>query len=174
MSQTVIQSSESRQVDAPSGSFRRRDHLSSIEKQIQKLWKERRVYEATAPQFQEDLAGLPVGEFDNKDEKFFCTFPYPYMNGRLHLGHAFTLSKAEFQARYQRLNGKHVLWPFAFHCTGMPIPACADKLKRELFEKEEGSSDLPSESPESPESVIGEAVDVKEVGKFSGKKSKAG
>ena len=50
-----------------------------------------------------------------KKEKYFCTFPYPvrglaplvltvsaqYMNGVLHLGHAFTLTKAEFQARYQ-------------------------------------------------------------------------
>lgn len=38
--------------------------------------------------------------------KYFCTFPYPYMNGYLHLGkfydvfiyvgHAYTLAKAEF------------------------------------------------------------------------------
>lgn len=34
--------------------------------------------------------------------------------------------------RYQRLKGKKVLFPFGFHCTGMPIKACADKLKREM------------------------------------------
>jgi|MesohylFT_1024984.scaffolds.fasta_scaffold115545_1 leucyl-tRNA synthetase len=28
------------------------------------------------------------------DEKFFGNFPYPYMNGLLHLGHGFSLSKA--------------------------------------------------------------------------------
>ena len=38
----------------------------------------------------------------------------------------------QFTARYQRLKGKNVLWPFGFHCTGMPIRACADKLKREM------------------------------------------
>ena len=32
------------------------------------------------------------------------------------------------------MKGKDVLWPFAFHCTGMPIAACADRLKRELAE----------------------------------------
>lgn len=35
-------------------------------------------------------------------------------------------------SRYQKLKGKHVLFPFGFHCTGMPIKACADKLKREM------------------------------------------
>jgi len=65
-------------------------------------------------------------------EKYFCTFPYPYMNGRIHLGHAFTITKAEFASRFQRLLGKKVLFPFAFHCTGMPIQASANKLKDEI------------------------------------------
>lgn len=54
-------------------------------------------------------------------EKFMVTFPYPYMNGRLHLGHSFSLSKAEFAAGFERTQGKKVLFPFGFHCTGMPI-----------------------------------------------------
>lgn len=46
---------------------------------------------------------------------------YPYMNGSLHLGHAFTVSKIEFAAGYQRMKGRRTLFPMAFHCTGMPI-----------------------------------------------------
>ena len=64
--------------------------------------------------------------------KFMVTFPYPYMNGRLHLGHAFSLTKAEFCAGYKRLQGFNVLFPFGFHCTGMPIQAAANKLKAEV------------------------------------------
>jgi len=56
------------------------------------------------------------------------------MNGRLHLGHAFSLSKAEFQSRYQRLQGKNVLFPFGFHCTGMPIAAAAKRVAKEFKE----------------------------------------
>ena len=43
------------------------------------------------------------------------------MNGSLHLGHAFTISKIEFAAGYQRLLGKRVLFPHGFHVTGLPI-----------------------------------------------------
>lgn len=57
----------------------------------------------------------------SKPPKFFGNFPYPYMNGMLHLGHAFSLSKLEFASAYHRLKGEEVLFPFAFHCTGMPI-----------------------------------------------------
>ncbi|KAK6045782.1 hypothetical protein COOONC_16713 [Cooperia oncophora] len=92
--------------------------LLEKEAEIQKLWEENKVFEIDA---------------DSKDSpKYLTTFPYPYMNGRLHLGHTFTLSKCEFAVGYQRLIGKRCLFPFGFHCTGMPIKACADKLKREM------------------------------------------
>ena len=68
----------------------------------------------------------------HKGNKFFCTFPYPYQNGTLHLGHAYTMLKAEFQARFRKLLGDNVLFPFGFHGTGMPIVACANKLKESL------------------------------------------
>ena len=54
------------------------------------------------------------------------------MNGMLHLGHAFSLSKLEFASAYHRLKGDETLFPFAFHCTGMPIKASADKIKNEM------------------------------------------
>ena len=38
----------------------------------------------------------------------------------------------EFACAYHRLCGKRVLFPQGFHCTGMPIKACADKLNNEI------------------------------------------
>jgi len=67
------------------------------------------------------LAGPSPTEIKEKYPKWFGNFPYPYMNGSLHLGHAFTISKIEFGAGYQRLSGKRVLFPRGFRCTSVPI-----------------------------------------------------
>ncbi|KAM3364414.1 hypothetical protein ACQJBY_014639 [Aegilops geniculata] len=102
-------------------SHARRDLLLKIQSEAQTCWEESKVFEA------EPGNGLP-----GPGDKFFGNFPYPYMNGLLHLGHAFSLSKLEFGAAYHRLRGSNVLLPFGFHCTGMPIKASADKLAREI------------------------------------------
>ncbi len=73
-----------------------------------------------------------ISKVDESKPKFFATFPYPYMNGRLHLGHAFTMCKVDFTCRFKRLQGHNVLFPFGFHCTGMPICAAAKKLENEI------------------------------------------
>lgn len=99
------------------------DFLRKIELDIQEKWEKEKTFEHNAP--------TTIGETTNKN-KYFVTFPYPYMNGRLHLGHTFSLSKCEFAVGYQSLKGKNSLFPFGLHCTGMPIKACADKLKREM------------------------------------------
>jgi len=104
----------------------KRDWLIDIDKEIEELWSTK------AEWFETDAQPVEDEEKNGKQPKFMCTFPYPYMNGRLHLGHAFTLTKAEFVCRYHRMTGKRVLYPFSFHCTGMPIKACADKLAREI------------------------------------------
>ncbi|KAL4709328.1 hypothetical protein ACJJTC_007060 [Scirpophaga incertulas] len=132
------------------------EYLQEIEKKVQEKWEQEKIFEIEAPN-------------DGKQyEKFMCTFPYPYMNGCLHLGHTFSLSKCEFSARYYRLKGRKVLFPFGFHCTGMPIKACADKLKREmeLF-------GCPPVFPEEKEVSLKEEDDVVPKDKSKGKKSKA-
>ncbi|XP_047325118.1 leucine--tRNA ligase, cytoplasmic-like [Impatiens glandulifera] len=143
-------------------SFARRDKLLEIETKVQKWWDEKEVFRAE-----------PLDAPPGPGEKFFGNFPFPYMNGYLHLGHAFSLSKLEFAAAYHRLRGANVLLPFAFHCTGMPIKASADKLRREM--------DKYGYPPVFPEEKIEEIIKLEEViaenqsvpDKFKGKKSKA-
>lgn len=85
----------------------------SIDEKWQKRWEE---------------AGIFNAEIDTNKEKFFVNFPYPYMNGYFHIGHAFSLIRAEVFARYKRMCGYNVLFPFAFHCTGTPIVAAAQRV----------------------------------------------
>ncbi|CAF0882204.1 unnamed protein product, partial [Brachionus calyciflorus] len=127
-----------------------------IEKDIQTKWENEKIFEENAP--------------EDANEKYVATFPYPYMNGRLHLGHTFTLAKCDFAVGYQRLIGKKCLFPFGLHCTGMPIKAGADKLTREMadfgyppnFPKEEATQQIEQEVKE---------LEIKD--KSKSKKSKA-
>ncbi|KAL5033085.1 hypothetical protein BDV3_000099 [Batrachochytrium dendrobatidis] len=108
-------------AEEPGKAFKKRDALLELEVKAQAGWEAAKVFEIDAPGPDEPL-----------DPKYMVAFPFPYMNGTLHLGHAFSFSKTEFAVGYERLRGKRALFPFGFHCTGMPIKACADKLKREV------------------------------------------
>ncbi|TAL53050.1 MAG: leucine--tRNA ligase, partial [Nanoarchaeota archaeon] len=66
-------------------------------------------------------------------EKFFLTFPYPYMNGYLHVGHFYSAVRVDVMARYKRMRGFNVLFPQGWHCTGSPIENAAQRIR----EKEE-------------------------------------
>lgn len=142
--------------------------LLMLEKEIQKIWDSAKVFESDAS----DLYVFKI--FSNKfffrnKNKYIVTFPFPYMNGRLHLGHTFSFSKCEFSVGYQRLQGKNCLFPFGFHCTGMPIKACADKLAREI--KEYG---YPPKFPntEKEEEVVIEKNELEEIMKDKSKGKK--
>lgn len=61
------------------------EYLQKIEREVQEKWSVEKVYEIDAP----------AEPRSSSDEKYLTTFPFPYMNGRLHLGHTFSLSKNE-------------------------------------------------------------------------------
>lgn len=99
------------------------------------------------------------------------------MNGTLHAGHSFSVSKIEFTAGWARMQGKRALFPMGFHCTGMPIKACADKLINEIklfgkdfsgYSEDDAASDkLKDGGPPAPTSAR------EDVTKFTAKKGKA-
>lgn len=87
--------------------------LQKIARRWQRKWKAQKVYES-------DPDGRP---------KFFVCTPYPYVNGLLHIGHTYTYMRVDAFARYKRLRGMNVLFPFAWHATGTPIEAAAKRVE---------------------------------------------
>ncbi|GAO16259.1 uncharacterized protein UV8b_08222 [Ustilaginoidea virens] len=167
----------------------KRDSLIAVEKKYQQKWQDDRVFEVDAPTTAEvPLHSISAAELREKVPKFFGCMPYAYMNGVLHAGHTFSASKVEFAAGVARMQGKRALFPMGFHCTGMPIKACADKLINEIAKFGKDFSGYNEEKEEEVVAVVGgqnkAAVDAKpvapaakqtkeDVTKFTTNKSKA-
>ncbi|MHA1631964.1 MAG: leucine--tRNA ligase [Candidatus Freyarchaeota archaeon] len=93
-----------------------------IEEKWQKRWSQAKLFKADPP---------PKSERTGKWRRgLLVTFPYPYLNGRLHLGHAFTCLRVDIYARFKRMQGFNVLFPFAFHATGEPIVGVAERISK--------------------------------------------
>lgn len=69
-------------------------------------------------------------DFESKKETFSIDTPPPTVSGSLHIGHIFSYTQAEIIARFQRMQGKNVFYPFGFDDNGLPT--------ERLVEKEEG------------------------------------
>ncbi|KAG6354707.1 hypothetical protein INS49_004725 [Diaporthe citri] len=156
----------------------KRDALVAWEKQIQAKWEADRVFQPDAPTTDEiPLHSISPQELREKYPKFFGTIAYPYMNGVLHVGHAFSDSKIEFMAGWERMQGKRVLWPQGYHCTGLPIRASADKIANEVklfgqeFENYNEDTEIPIEKPDGKENTV--QAKNEDVTKFKATKGKA-
>ncbi|MCW3974879.1 MAG: leucine--tRNA ligase [Candidatus Bathyarchaeota archaeon] len=86
-----------------------------VDEKWQKRWSEAKIFEA---------------EPDPGKKKIFATFPFPYMNGPLHVGHAFTATRVDVYARYMRMRGYNVLFPWAWHWTGETIAGASERIKK--------------------------------------------
>ncbi|UYU19708.1 leucine--tRNA ligase [Methanoculleus submarinus] len=61
-------------------------------------------------------------------EKYYLTVAYPYPSGAMHVGHGRTYIVPDVLARYQRMRGKEVLFPMAFHVTGTPVIGISKRI----------------------------------------------
>ena len=78
-------------------------------------WKENKIYEFNPNQ--------------NK-EVYSIDTPPPTVNGKIHIGHIFSYTQTEMLARYKRLRGYNIFYPFGFDDNGLP--------SERLVEKEQG------------------------------------
>lgn len=89
------------------------DSLVKEEKWLN-YWKKNKIYE-----FKPDYR-----------EVYSIDTPPPTVNGKIHIGHIFSYSQAEMIARYKRLRGYNVFYPFGFDDNGLPSERLVEKKQK--------------------------------------------
>lgn len=89
------------------------DSLVKEEKWLN-YWKKNKIYE-----FKPDYR-----------EVYSIDTPPPTVNGKIHIGHIFSYSQAEMIARYKRLRGYNVFYPFGFDDNGLPSERLVEKQQK--------------------------------------------
>lgn len=72
--------------------------------------------------------------FQFKEEKgkkiYSIDTPPPTISGTIHIGHAFSYSQTEFIARYKRMKGFSVFYPFGFDDNGLPTEKFVENKRK--------------------------------------------
>lgn len=76
----------------------------NAEKKAQQLWQEQKIYE----------------QIDVTKPLFSIDTPPPTVSGALHVGHVFSYTHTDIIARYKRLSGFSVFYPFGLDDNGLP------------------------------------------------------
>ena len=64
---------------------------------------------------------------DSTEELFSIDTPPPTVSGSLHIGHVFSYTQTDIIARFKRLSGYNVFYPFGFDNNGLPTERFVEK-----------------------------------------------
>ena len=95
------------------------DH-AAIEKKVQEQWAALDIYKV-------DLT-------DTEKDPYYLLVEFPYPSGDLHIGHWYAFAVTDIYARFLRMQGKNVLFPFGFDAFGLPAENAA--IRNNLDPKE--------------------------------------
>ncbi|MFH1648986.1 MAG: valine--tRNA ligase [Candidatus Woesearchaeota archaeon] len=89
-------------------------------------------FEEAEPRIQQHWADKGIFKFKPNDHKkgYSIDTPPPTVSGRMHLGHSFSYSQEDFIARYKRMCGLNVLYPFGTDDNGLPTDKLVEKTKK--------------------------------------------
>lgn len=68
--------------------------------------------------------------FDEARPTYSIDTPPPTVSGKLHIGHIFSYTQAEMIARYHRLKGENVFYPFGFDDNGLPTERLVERERK--------------------------------------------
>lgn len=86
-----------------------------VEERIEKYWSEKKVY-----QFKRG----------GKQKIYAIDTPPPTISGDIHVGHVYSYSQADFVARYKRMSGYSVFYPFGLDNNGLPTEILVEKKNK--------------------------------------------
>ena len=84
----------------------------NLKDKIQSFWEKEKIYKFNP---------------SRKGEIFSIDTPPPTMSGKMHLGHAFSYTQQDLIARYQRMSGKNVFYPFGTDDNGLATEKWVEK-----------------------------------------------
>jgi valyl-tRNA synthetase len=87
--------------------------IKAIEEKWQNYWEKEKIY-----------------AFEKKSKKkiYSIDTPPPTVSGEMHIGHACSYSQQDFIARYKRMSGFNVFYPFGTDDNGLPTERLVEKL----------------------------------------------
>jgi valyl-tRNA synthetase len=83
----------------------------SYEQQLQELWESKQIYTTE----------------NNDGPLYSIDTPPPTVSGSLHIGHVFSYTQTDIIARYKRMNGFSVFYPFGFDDNGLATERFVEK-----------------------------------------------
>lgn len=86
--------------------------FKQVEKEMQNFWRENTIYNF---------------DQESQNEIYSIDTPPPTVSGSLHIGHIFSYTQAEMIARFKRMQGYNVFYPFGFDDNGLPTERLVEK-----------------------------------------------
>jgi len=84
----------------------------------------------TEPKWQKFWEKKKIYRFNprNKGKIYSVDTPPPTVSGKMHIGHAYSYTHSDFIARYRRMKGENVFFPFGTDDNGLPTEKLVEKL----------------------------------------------